>query len=78
MKIPVQMKDPDVLQDAILEAVTAEVDKLPLSADEKEAIIELRVNAVEKICAKWWKHGEYLTVEVDSEAQTCTVLSCKD
>lgn len=78
MKFQVQMKDPDTLQDAIMEAVTAEINKLPLSKEEAEAVVEKRAEAIDRICAKWWAHGEYLTVEVDIDASTCTVLPKKD
>lgn len=74
MKFEVQMKDPDTLHDAIREAVEAEVEAMPgLEADEKEGVIDTRVEKVQKQCGKWFEYSEYLTVEIDTDAGTCTV-----
>lgn len=76
MKFRVTMKDPDTLHDAIQEAVEAEVKSLNLPADEAEAISEKRREKIDDICRKWFGYGEYLTVEIDTDAKTCTV--CND
>ena len=73
MKFTVTMKDPDTLHDAINDAVGNEVGGMDLSADEKEAVAELRRESVAKLCAKWFEYGEYLRVEIDTEAGTCEV-----
>lgn len=78
MKFRVTMKDPDTLHDAINDAVRAEVAKLELTdADEVEAVAENRREKVGKLCDKWFEYGEYLTVEVDTDAQTCVVVPRK-
>lgn len=77
MKFKVQMKDPDTLGDAINDAVGNEVGGMDLSADEKEAVSELRREAVGKLCAKWFEYSEYLCVEIDTEAGTCVVVPYK-
>lgn len=77
MKFMVQMKDPDTLGDAINDAVGNEVGGMDLSADEKEAVSELRRQAVAKLCAKWFEFSEYLCVQIDTEADTCTVMPVK-
>ena len=74
MKFHVQMKDPDTLQDAIADAVAEDVDRLPLDAVEKALVAEGRREKVADVCRRWFKHGEYLKVEVDTEAGTCTVI----
>jgi len=74
MKFQVQMKDPDVLIDAIQEAVKADVSKSITDPDEIEALTELRTERLQELCGKWWRYGEYLTVEVDSDAGTCVVV----
>lgn len=77
MKVVVTMKDPDVMHDAVQDVVSGEVKKMGLPDDEEDAMIELRV---EKECgkmAKWFKYGEYLKVEFDTEAMTATVLDAK-
>jgi hypothetical protein len=74
MKFTVTMKDPDTLHDAIVEAVKEEVDRIPaLDDDEKEDVTESRTVKVVAICNKWFDYGEYLSVEIDTDAETCVV-----
>lgn len=75
MKFRVTMKDPDTLHDAIAEAVQAEVAVLPLDADEREIVAEERRAKVRDLCREWFNYGEYLTVEIDTEAKTCVVVA---
>jgi uncharacterized protein YggE len=76
MKFTVTMKDPDTLHDAIDEAVTEDVAKMEgLDEDERQAVIDARKEKVQELCNKWFEYGEYLRVEIDTEAKTCTVLS---
>ena len=42
--------------------------------DEAEAIRELRGNKIRELCLRWFEYGEYLRVEVDTDAETCTVI----
>lgn len=58
MKITVSMKCPDALDQAINEAT---------STTQEEAEIK-------NLCDKWFKWGEYVTLEIDTEAGTCIVL----
>ena len=76
MKFKVTMKDPDTLYDAIGEAVEQAVsDTIGVGdQDEREALIKVRVDKVKIICNKWFEYGEYLTVEIDTDAKTCTVV----
>jgi hypothetical protein len=69
------MKDPDVLQDAIEEAL--ENKPAGLSEDEWEVVKDVRKEKISELCSKWFEYGEYLTVEIDTEAETCTVLPAK-
>lgn len=77
MKFTVSMKDPDTLHDCIRDAVKAEVAKLGLSDDEAEALEEVRHEKVSDVCSRWFQYGEYLRVEIDTEAGTCTVLGAR-
>lgn len=77
MKFTVSMKDPDTLTDAIREAVKADASALPLDDDEAEAVVDLRTDKVNDLCRKWFKWGEYLTVEIDTVAGTCIVMEAK-
>jgi hypothetical protein len=73
MIFKVQMKDPDMLYDSIRYAVGGiEVDGL--SESELDAVKEARTEAVETLCRKWFRYGEYLTVEIDTEKETCVVV----
>lgn len=78
MKFTVQMKDPDTLTDAIVDAVKADVAKIPgLDAEDREALAEKRVKKTSDLAAKWFEYGEYLQVEIDTDAGTCVVLPAK-
>ncbi len=75
MKFRVTMKDPDTLHDAIQEAVEEWAKTLPdIDDDEREAIEEKRREKVDEICGTWFGYGEYLTVEIDTDAKTCVVI----
>ena len=75
MKFTVSMKDPDTLGDAIQEAVKEAVATIEgLDAEEREAVQEERQEKINSLCAKWFEYGEYLRVEIDTDAGTCTVL----
>ncbi len=74
MKFRVTIKDPDVLHDAIDEAVDKEVAELHLSAEEAEAVAELRREKVKDQVGKFVEYGEYYTIEFDTDAGTATVL----
>ena len=76
MKITVTFKDPDVVDDAVKEAVSASVAKLGLSEEEAEAVEELRRSAVRDVIGEWVSYGEYVTVEFDSDAKTAVVVRC--
>lgn len=77
MKILVQMKDPDVLHDAIEEAVKESLVAETPDPQERDAIKEIRIAKIGRLAAKWFEYGEYLTVEIDTEAETCTVVSLR-
>lgn len=74
MKIKIQMKDPDVMHDAVADAVWEELRASHMPKDEQDVLYEVRSDKVRAICATWFRYSEYLTVEVDTEAMTCTVL----
>ena len=69
----VKMKDPDVLTDCIKEAV----DKLSIDGLDKEEIECIKEHRIEKtidLCTKWFKYGEYINLEIDTEKETCVVI----
>ncbi len=77
MKIKVTMKNPDTLGDAILAAVEQEFSDSTLEQDELDSVIEIRQNKIVEECSKWFKYGEYLTVEIDTDLETATVCRVK-
>lgn len=75
MKIRVTMKDPDCLHNAVREQVKTEIDKLTgLFETERDHLVEDRIEHINRGCSKWFRYGEYLTVEIDTEAGTCVVV----
>lgn len=75
MKFQVQMKDPDVLHDAIDEAVAFELSESGITdEDEVEALGDVRKKKIGELCSMWFRYGEYLTVEIDTDAKTIRVV----
>lgn len=74
MKVKVYIKDTDVLQDAVEEAVDEELKGSNLEEDEQEAVRELRVEKALDVASTWWEYGEYITVEFDTETKTARVV----
>ena len=74
MEVKVFIKDTDVLQDAVEEAVDEELKNSGLAEDEQEAIHELRVEKALDVAGEWWEYGEYITVEFDTETRTARVV----
>lgn len=75
MKFRVTMKDPDTLHDAVDEAALESVKGITgLSLAERAACRDLRAQEFQKLASKWFEYGEYLVVEIDTEAQTCVVV----
>lgn len=77
MRFQVTMKDPDTLHDAIDDAVKKDPSLAGLDADEKEAVVEVRRDKLHELARRWFEYGEYLTVEIDTDTKTCTVIPRK-
>lgn len=73
MKFTVTMKDPDGVYDSVRDAID---DNLPsgLDEDELEHLAQERKEELSELMKKWFRYGEYLSVEIDTEKGTCTVL----
>lgn len=65
MKVRVMMKTPDALDYGLAEAF-ADVER----GEERNAQWDI----AKTVCEKFLKYGECLTVEIDTEAETCTVV----
>ncbi len=78
MRFQVTMKDPDVLSDAIADAVELSLADLFLPTDEVEALRQARCSKASELANQWFEYGEYLTVEIDTETKTIRVLSANE
>ena len=74
MKFKVYIKDTDVLQDAVEEAVNEDLKNSGLADDEQEAVRDIRVEKALDVAGIWWEYGEYITVEVDTDEKTIRVV----
>ena len=75
MKFTITMKDPDGFYDSITTAAVDEIEAIDgLNPDEREDLIEGRVEKLKEICKAFFRYDEYLTVEIDTVAKTCTVV----
>jgi len=78
MKFKITMKDPDGVPDSIQDAAKEMADQVTgVDEDEREGLIESKQEKLSDLCRKWFEYGEYLTVEVDTETQTITVVERK-
>jgi hypothetical protein len=64
MKIIISLKTPDAVFTAIRQNL-AEGDE------------DTDYDTLYNLCSTWFKYGEYLSVEVDTEQKTCTVLEAQ-
>ena len=42
-------------------------------SEEAEVVKDIRFMKAAEVCSKWFRYSELLTVEIDTEAQTCVV-----
>ena len=78
MKIKVTMKNPDALEHYVCEAVKDhfknDIGNVNIDPDELDFMIESKIEDIEEIASTWFKYGEYLTVEFDTDTKTIEVL----
>jgi hypothetical protein len=49
--------------------------KFRVTMKDPDTLNDAIEEAVEKqMCGRWFGYGEYLTVEIDTDAKTCTVI----
>lgn len=74
MKIRVTLKDPDGFSNCVDEAVKESLDELEgLDEDEKEQLLEHRLEKTWDQLEKFVDCQEYVTIVFDTEAGTATV-----
>ncbi len=73
MKIRITMKDPDGVYECVEDALKA---SLPADSSdaEKKAVLEVRREEVGDVLRRWFRYGEYIDVEVDTDAKTIRVI----
>ena len=76
MKFTITMKDPDGVYESIQDAI-AMIHIDGVEEDEMDAVRKVRGEKIHELCGRWFEYGEYLRVEVDTDAKTCTVLPVK-
>ena len=77
MKFVVTMKDPDTLDDSISHAVDVSLMGVE-DKDEREAVKAVRHAKVREVADTWFRYGEYLSVEIDTDTGTATVLKANE
>lgn len=76
MKFRITMKDPDGVYDSLqLAARESLMTVSGLTEAQRKDVHGKQVEALEEAASAWIHSGEYLTVEVDTEAKTCVVVS---
>ncbi len=75
MKIRLNLKDPDGVYNSVDEATKESVAEVQgVSDDEREELQKSRREEIEESIRKWVRYSEYLSVEIDTDAQTARVL----
>lgn len=74
MKFTITMKDPDGVYTSVHEAASESVEEMDFEdPDEELDIVERREEKINTFIQSWIEYGEYVTLEFDTEAGTCTV-----
>ena len=75
MKFKITMKDPDGVYDCIEDAAKDAVSGIEgIDEDERADLVDSRRDKIIDAISTWFSYNEYLTVEVDTEAGTCTIV----
>jgi hypothetical protein len=75
MKIKITFKDPNGVSDSIERAAIESVEEISgISADEREDLKNTRREEIEDSIKAFVEYSEYVTIEIDTETNTATVL----
>ena len=78
MKFKITMKDPDGVCDSVTDAAKQSAQEATgISDGEREELTEGRKEELGAVISQWFTYGEYLTVEIDTDAKTATVLNAE-
>ena len=74
MKFKITLKDPDGVYEAFRDAADSSTRDIEgLNDLELLALAETRLKKLEERCKQWIQHGEYVTIEIDTDAGTAVV-----
>jgi hypothetical protein len=75
VRFRVTMKDPDGVYESLQDAAEESIKAIEgLSEREREELTESRRVTLGEATERWFRYSEYLTVEIDTEADTCIVV----
>jgi hypothetical protein len=74
MKLKITLKDPDGINASIWEAVANDSVEIG-GAQERVEIMQVRCRQLKQQCKPWIQFGEFVTIEIDTDAGAATV--CK-
>jgi hypothetical protein len=77
MKIRLYLKDPDGVYEALVDAAEAELELSPsdgLSSQIRKDMLQCKVGELMKVVTGWVEYGEYVKIEIDTEAKTAIVV----
>lgn len=75
MRFKVTFKDPDALCECINDEAKRLAEMIEgIDDDERESIAEVKAEKMRFVAGAYFKYGEYVTIEIDTEAQTATVV----
>jgi hypothetical protein len=75
MKLRITLKDPDGIYESLNDAAAESVPRsLGLSDGEMADLTESRRETLQHAVKPWVKYGEYVTIEIDTDAKTATVV----
>jgi hypothetical protein len=75
MKFQLTFKDPDGVYESLKSELRESVDNIPgLSDNERNDLMESRKEEMTEFIRKWVEYQEYVTIEFDTEANTCVVM----
>ena len=78
MKFTITLKDPDRPYEQILETARDSLSEVTgISENEKELLVDGRVEELQEFIGKWFQYGEYIKINFDTEADTATVQRIK-
>lgn len=78
MKIKITLKDPDGVADSLDDAVIASIPSAITDKEERSALYELRREKIIDDVKEWISWNEYVSIEIDTDAGTATVLKARD